>query len=142
MNSDVAKGTVDAVVTQEPGITQGKSTGLKELFSPAAESMPSSPLIVYVTTQSYLKDHRDTVDTFTKALTTSSATLNGNAALVRSTATSTYKLTSAQAQAMVVPYFVPTTVSTSKMESVMNLMIKYGLIKSPVDLSNAIYNAS
>jgi NitT/TauT family transport system substrate-binding protein len=142
MNSDVVKGTVDAVVTQEPGITQGKSMGLKELLSPAADSMPSSPLIVYVTTQSYLNGHRDVVNSFIKALTTSSATLNASPDLIRSTATSTYKLTSAQAQAMVLPYFVPTTVSESKMESVMNLMIKYGLIKSPVDLSTAIYNAA
>jgi ABC-type nitrate/sulfonate/bicarbonate transport system substrate-binding protein len=142
MNSGVVNGTVDAVVSQEPGIAQGKSMGLKELFSPAAESMPSSPLIVYVTTQSYLNAHRDVVNSFTKALTTSSAALNANSDLIRSTATTTYKLTSAQAQAMVLPYFVPTTVSKDKMTAVMNLMIKYGLIKSAVDLNTAIYNAA
>ncbi|MEV7340082.1 ABC transporter substrate-binding protein [Streptomyces sp. NPDC093544] len=141
MNSEVDKGTVDAVVSQEPTIAQGKSIGLKELFAPAAESTPSSPLIVYVTTQTYLKDHRDVVDSFTKALTESSAALNGNPDLVRSTAKSTYKLTDAQTAAMVLPYFVPTTVSKSKLEDIMDLMIKYGLIKSPVDLDTTIYNA-
>ncbi|MFD4524149.1 ABC transporter substrate-binding protein [Streptomyces sp. NPDC058470] len=141
MNSEVAKGTVDAVVSQEPTITQGKSMGLKELFAPAAESTPSAPLIVYVTTQTYLKDHRDVVDSFTKALTESSAALNKDPDLVRSTAKSTYKLTDAQTKDMVLPYFVPTTVSKSKVEDIMDLMIKYGLIKSAVDLDTTIYNA-
>jgi len=141
MNSEVDKGTVDAVVSQEPTITQGKSMGLKDLFSPAAETTPSSPLIVYVTTQTYLKDHKDIVNSFTKALTESSSALDKDADLVRSTAKSTYKLTDEQTKAMVLPYFVPTTVSKSKMEDIMDLMIKYGLIKSPVDLDTAIYNA-
>jgi NitT/TauT family transport system substrate-binding protein len=141
MNASVGKGTVAGAVTQEPGITLGKSAGLTDLFAPAGQSMPDSPLIVYVTTKSYAEQNPSVVAAFVKSLTAASKALQGDPSLVRSNAEATYHLTPAQAKEMVLPKFVPTTISKPKMEKVMSLMLKYNLLEAPVDLNTAIYSA-
>jgi len=140
MNVNVAEGTVDGAVSQEPGITMGKSAGLTDLLSPAGVSLPETPLIVYVTTQEYAKENPEVVKAFVESLTAAGKALQSEPQLVRSNAESTYHLTPVQAKEMVLPIFVPSAIEKPKMETVMSLMLKYELLSSPVELDSAIYS--
>ncbi len=138
MGAAVGKGTVDAAMTSEPGIVQGKANGLASLFG-MSEVLPSDPLFVYVTSQSYLDQHPDVVNAFVKSLAQANSYLDKNPDQLRSAAVTIFHLTPDQAQNMILPKFVPTSIDPSRVKKIMDLMIKYKVISSPVDLKKAIY---
>jgi len=139
LDAAVANGTVDAAVVAEPFITQGKAMGLRALFSPMAEALPSVPLFVYVTSQSYLAQHRDVVQKFAQDMVKANTYVSRNPDFVRNFAVQNQKLTPDQAAKLTLPLFVPPTVEKPAMQQVVDLMLKYKSISAPVDLNKAIF---
>ena len=139
MNAAVANGTVEAAVQSEPAISQGKALGLRSLFSPMAEALPSVPLFVYVTSQSYLSQHRDVVTKFAQDMARANAYAAQNPDFVRNFAATSLKLSATDAAKLTLPLFVPSTVEKPALQQVADLMVKYKTINAPVDLSKALF---
>ncbi|MGI8680403.1 MAG: ABC transporter substrate-binding protein [Jatrophihabitans sp.] len=138
-NAAVAKGTIDAAVTSEPGLVLGKAAGLHVLFSPGAEALPSSPLFVYVTSKSYAGSHRDVVAAFANDMVKANTYASTHPQLTRNFAAQANHLTPAQSAAFILPQFTPAAISSSALQGVVDLMVKYKTIASPVDLSKALF---
>lgn len=138
MNASVTNGTVDAAVVNEPRLSQGKATGLRALFSPMAETLPSVPLFVYVTSQSYVAQHRDVVEKFARDMVAANTFAAQHPEFVRNFAVQNQKLTPEQAAILTLPLFDPPTVGKPAMQQVMDLMLKYKTITASVDLNKAI----
>jgi NitT/TauT family transport system substrate-binding protein len=141
INAAVLNGTVAAGVVSEPSITQGKANGLRALFSPMAQALPGVPLFVYITSQSYLAANRSVVQTFARDLVKANNYANQNPQVIRDFAAKTYQLTPAQATSLTLPQFVPTQIQKPALQRVVDLMVKYKTIASPVDLSKAVLSS-
>ncbi len=139
MAAGVAGGLVDAAVLSEPAITQGKSKGLRSLFSPMAEALPSVPLFVYITSKQYLAQHPDVVNKFAESMSKANTYESQHPDVVRAFAAKVLTLTPADAAAITLPAFVPATIGKPAMEQVQQLMLKYKTIKAPVNLDTALY---
>lgn len=135
----VAKGTIDAAVTSEPGLILGKAAGLRVLFSPGSEALPASPLFVYVTSKSYASGHHAVVAAFAADMVKANTYASTHPDLTRTFAAQANHLSAAQAASMILPRFTPADISTSALQGVVDLMVKYKTISSPVDLSKAIF---
>ena len=135
----IQNGTVDAAAASEPAVTQGEAAGLRSLFSPTAEALPSVPLFVYVTSQSYLSQHRDVVTKFAQAMVKANNFAAQHPDFVRNFAVQNQKLAPADASKLILPIFVPPTVQKPDMQRVVDLMVKYKTIGAPVDLNKAIF---
>lgn len=139
MNAAVANGTIDAAVLSEPGIAQGKALGLRSLLSPVSEALPAAPLFVYVTSQSYLDQHRDVVDKFARAMASANTYCAQHPQFVRDFAAKVQKMAPADAATFTLPVFDPPTVQKPALQKVLDLMVKYKTISAPVDVDKAIY---
>ncbi len=139
MNASVGNGTIDAAVLSEPGISQGKAMGLRALFSPMSTALPSVPLFVYVTSQSYLAQHRDVVQKFAQDMVKANTYASQNPDFVRNFAVQNQKLTPEQAANLILPVFTPPTVEKPAMQQWTDAMLKYKSISAPVDLNKAIF---
>lgn len=139
MNAAVANGTIDAAVLSEPGITQGKVLGLRSLLSPVSESMPAAPLFVYVTSQSYLDQHRDVVAKFAQTMVAANTYAAQHPDFVRKFAADVQKMSPQDAAKFTLPVFDPPTVTKPALQRVVDLMVKYKTITGPVDLDKAIF---
>jgi len=139
MNASIGNGTVEAAVESEPAISQGKAAGLRVLLSPLSTALPSVPLFVYVTSQSYLAQHRDVVQKFAQDMVQANTFASQNPDFVRNFAVQNQKLTPEQAAKLILPAFIPPTVEKPAMQQWTDAMLKYKAISAPVDLSKAIF---
>jgi len=139
MNASVANGTIDAAVLSEPGISQGKAAGLRVLLSPMSTALPSVPLFVYVTSQSYPAQHRGVVQKFAQDMVQANTFASQNPDFVRNFAVQNQKLTPEHAAKLILPVFTPPTVEKPAMQQWTDAMLKYKAISAPVDLNKAIF---
>lgn len=138
MNAAVANGTVDAAVVSEPLVTKGEAIGLRSLFSPMAEALPSVPLFVYVASKAYVAQNPDIVDRFADAVVEANEYASKNPDFVRQFAQQHQNLTAQEASQFTLPAFVPTTLEPSALQQVVDLMVKSGTIDAPIDLTDVV----
>lgn len=134
----VQNGTVDAGVISA---IDPQAVGLRSLLSPMSTGLPGVPLIIWVTTASYLAQHRAIVQRFAAATAKANTYLSAHPSVVRQAtiATSPVKLTPAQAATVILPQFVPVTVQEPALQKVVNVMIQFKVIKSAIDLNRALF---
>jgi NitT/TauT family transport system substrate-binding protein len=134
----VQNGTVDAAVTT----LDASTTRLRVLISPMSVAMPGAPLIVWITSKAYAAENRNTVQRFAHAAQQADSYLTANPGLVRQITADTArtKPDAAAAAKLVLPQFQPTTVQPAALQEVVDLMLKYKVIGSPIDLSKVLFS--
>ena len=137
MVSAVLDGTVAAAVTSA---VDGQAAGLRVLFSPLATGMPSAPLIVWITSRAYAASHPAVVTEFAKATAQADTYLAAHPDLVReiTVSTSPAKVSPALAKKLVLAQFLPATVQKPALQMVIDVMEKYNVISSPINLDSAL----
>ena len=140
MVAAVQKGTVAAAVTSA---IDGQAAGLRVLFSPLAAGMPSAPLIVWITSRAYAASHAAIVAEFAKATAQADAYLAAHPDIVRqiTVSTSTAKVSPALAKKLVLAQFLPTTVQKASLQMVVDVMEKYKVISSPINLDTVLVSS-
>jgi NitT/TauT family transport system substrate-binding protein len=140
MVSAVQNGTVAAAVTSA---IDGQAAGLRVLFSPLATGLPSAPLIVWITSQAYAAGHRAIVREFAKAAAQADTYLAAHPDIVRQITvnTATAKVSPALARKLVLAQFLPATVEKAALQMVVDVMEKYKVISSPVNLDKALVSS-
>ncbi|MFB6549317.1 ABC transporter substrate-binding protein [Streptomyces sp. NPDC056405] len=138
MTGAVTNGAVDAAVTSEPGVVLAHSAGLRTLFSPMSEALPGVPIFVYVTSKAYLAKHRDVVDKFARANVAANKYTILRPDFVRSYAKKSSNLSDAQASDMVLPEFAVDGTDKLALQRILDTMVKYKTINSPIDMDEAV----
>jgi NitT/TauT family transport system substrate-binding protein len=140
MVAAVQNGTVAAAVTSA---VDGQAAGLRVLFSPLAAGMPSAPLIVWITSRAYATSHQAIVSEFAKATAQADTYLAAHPDVVRQITvdTSTTKVSPALAKELVLAQFLPATVQKTALQMVVNVMEKYKVISSPINLDSALVSS-
>ncbi len=131
----VLNGTVDAGVTTEPVV------GVKAIIRPLATGTPGAPQIVWATTQSYLAQNRGVVEKFSAAAAKANTYLSTHPEAIRKIVLNdpTINMTPEQAASMPLPQFTPVDIQKSALQPLVDLMVKFKVIKSPVDLNKAVF---
>ncbi len=137
MVSAVQNGTVAAAVTSA---VDGQAAGLRVLFSPLASGLPSAPLIVWLTSRAYAAGHPAIVTEFTKATAQADTYLAAHPDIVRqiTVSTATTAVSPALAKKLVLAQFLPATVQQAALQMVVDVMEKYKVISSPINLDKVL----
>jgi NitT/TauT family transport system substrate-binding protein len=128
------KGTIDAMWTVEPFVTQAKQAGAKVITYNYEATAPHLTIATYFTTADYATKSPDVVRRFVAAINRSLDYATAHASEVRQTVTSYTKIPAAAVQAMVLPYWSH-DLNKSSIDKVAALMQKYGLVSSKPDVS-------
>lgn len=131
------KGTVAAVVSSR---SDSEAEGLTPIIAPTAEGMPSAPLIVWITSKKYASENPKVVAKFAAAAKTANEQLVADPELVRkvTVASATVDISPELAKKLVLAQFTPTTVQPDRLQTVVDLMVKYGVIKKSIDASTVL----
>lgn len=137
MVESTKKGTVDAVVTSR---SDSEAEGLKSIIAPTAEGMPSAPLIVWITSKKYAADNPEIVKRFAAAAKAANQQLVDDPELVRKVTvdSATVDVSPELAKKLVLAQFEPTTVQADRLQTVVDLMVKYKVIKESIDASTVL----
>jgi NitT/TauT family transport system substrate-binding protein len=134
MADALAKKQVDAADLGEPFLTPELAKGARSIISNGVGFAPETVQTMWVTSASYLAEHRDTVDRFTRALQKSNEYASGHDGELRQVLT-TYTKTSADLSSKILmPYFSPSS-DRENFEIYYQTMKELGVIKKDVDLN-------
>lgn len=139
MQATVGRGTVAAAMTTEPYITAAKApdSGVKPLPDGGiAAAVGGLPQLVYIASADYVENNPETVDAFVAAVDAASAQLADDDALVREIAKTSTAVPPEVIDQMTVPGFGPLTMD--QLDSLQELMVRYGALEEPVDLSGSV----
>jgi NitT/TauT family transport system substrate-binding protein len=135
MADALAKKQVDAADLGEPFLTPLLAAGGRLLMSNSAGFKPETVQTMWVTSASYLAEHRDIVDKFVRALSKSNDYASTHDAELRQVVT-TYTKTTAEVSAKI---FMPVFSSSSDRENFQiyyDTMKQLGIIKKDVNLDS------
>ncbi|MTD59215.1 ABC transporter substrate-binding protein [Amycolatopsis pithecellobii] len=132
-------GTVDAALLTEPFTTVAKSAGLKVLFAPFSASTPGVPQVVYMATRKWVDSHPVETKAFYEAITSANETLSANPEKIVEIGLKHTEVPEKQLRSMALPVFEPSTIQLDAVKSYVDLMVKYGYLKSPIDAAKYIY---
>ncbi|MFB7272000.1 ABC transporter substrate-binding protein [Streptomyces sp. NPDC056244] len=136
MVAAVENGKVDGAVLNEPFVSQARSAGLTDLVPVMSTSMPTVPNSVYLTSESYAKSHPEVVQAFSESLDTANVTLSKDPAKIREVAAESTETSAEDLAKIVLPTFPDQPLSRQTLDDLQTLMVKYGILDSPVDLSS------
>jgi NitT/TauT family transport system substrate-binding protein len=139
MQAAVQNGTVDAAVTAEPFLTSALGAGLKLLLPGMSVAMRGVPQSVYLTSKSYAAAHPEVVKAFKQSITAANQQLTSDPSLIQTVAAKSTTLTPTVLSKIVLPVFNPPMVAVSTLESLQNLMVKYGALKATYDLAPFVF---
>ena len=142
MADAVARGQVAAALTAEPFLTPALQSGLKVLANPLSEEFAGLGQSVYVATKEWAGGHEDEVNAFSKAIQDASDQLADDPDQIRKLSAENTKLTPDQLSQIKLPSFSPTVVDMDKLQSLLDLMLKYGYLDSPLKASELVNPAA
>jgi NitT/TauT family transport system substrate-binding protein len=142
MIAAVQRGTVQGAVLNEPYVTQAKEAGLTDLLPPMAKTIPGVPQLVYVTSKSYADSHPAVVQAFAASINAADGDLSHSPSLIRSVGEKSTTVGAGVLAKIVLPTFTSTGLSTSSLARLEQLMVKYKVLKSPLQLSAYIVSAA
>ena len=139
MQAAVQNGTVNGAVTAEPFLTAAVGAGLKFLLPAMSVAMRGVPQSVYLTSKSYAAAHPEVVKAFQQAITAANRQLTSDPSLIKAVAAKSTTITPTVLSKIVLPVFNPPMVAVTTLESLQELMVKYGALKATYDLAPFVF---
>jgi NitT/TauT family transport system substrate-binding protein len=139
MQAALQSRSVDAVQAVEPFNTQiQKAIGARQVVELSAGPTANFPIAGYVSTEDFAKDNPKTLAAFQRAIGKAQALLTDKAVLAKTIPEYT-KIPPAAAATLHYGTY-PTTLDPAALKRVSDLMVKYGYIKSPIDVNTLVTN--
>jgi len=139
MNDPLLNGQLDAVGQVEPFRSALMATGTVEIVSwTYVETAPNSDITQYVGLTSWVEKNRATAAKFVRALTKGAQFAASNEAATRDINQQFTNLNPALKDKVLLPR-LGTGINLKEMNHTMQMMQKYGLLKTPVDLSKRVF---
>jgi NitT/TauT family transport system substrate-binding protein len=138
MNDPLLNRQVDAIVQVEPFRTVLVDTGKVDIIGWIyVDVQPGAEITQYVALGPWVAKHPATAARFARAIVKGAQFANQNEAVTRQLNVEFTNLNPALKDKVQVPRF-GTEISLAEVRRTMDLMMKYGLLKGPVDLSNRL----
>jgi NitT/TauT family transport system substrate-binding protein len=138
MNDPLLNKQVDAIGQVEPFRTVIMDTGKVDAIGyPYVEAQPNGDITQYVALASWVKKNPQAAAAFARAIVKGAQFANANEALTREINQQFTKLNPALKDRVMLPQFAY-TVSVTEIRKTMDLMLRYGLMKQPVDLAGRV----
>ncbi len=138
MNDPLLNGQVDAVGQVEPFRSALMATAKAEIMSwTYVETAPKSDITQYIALTSWVGRNRETAIKFARAVNKGAQFANSNEAATRDVNLAYTNLNPALKDKMLLPE-LGTAVNVAGMARTMELMQKYGLLKTPIDISRRV----
>jgi NitT/TauT family transport system substrate-binding protein len=140
MEAALKSRSVDAVQAVEPFSTQiQQSIGARQLVDLSAGATAKFPIAGYVSTEEFAKENPKTVAAFQRAVGKAQAMLTDKSVLEKTIPEYT-KIPPATAATMHYGSY-PAKLDQASLKRVSDLMVKYGYLKKPIDVSSLVSNA-
>ena len=141
MNDPLLNKQVDAIGQVEPFTTVLMNTGKVDALSYTyVDVQPNADITQYVALGAWVKKNPETAKKFARAIAKGAQFANANDAATRTINQEFTNLAPALKDAVRLPRFGE-AVNTSEIRKTMDLMIKYGLMKQPVDVAARVMAA-
>jgi len=129
---------VDAIYQVEPFRSVLMATGKAEVLGyPYVETLPNSDITQYIALTPWVEKHRATAVKFARAIIKGAQFANANEAATRDANLQFTGLNPALKDTVMLPRF-GTSVSAAEIARTQDMMIKYGMMKTKVDLSKRV----
>jgi NitT/TauT family transport system substrate-binding protein len=138
MAEATARGQVDAVVTNEPFVSAGLAVGLTRLATPFSQVLPDVPQVVYVATTAFVAENPDTVTRFREANGEANSYLGTHPDEIRTVGRTSTQTPPEVLDTIRVPVFADEPVTAAGLQPVMDMMLRYGVLTAPIDLSKVV----
>jgi NitT/TauT family transport system substrate-binding protein len=138
MNDPLLNGQLDAIVQVEPFRSALMTTGKAEIVGwPYVETAPDTDITQYIALSSWVQKNRATAMKFARAVTKGAQFAASNEAATRDINQQFTNLNPALKDKVLLPR-LGTAINLKEMKHTMEMMQKYGLLKTPVDLSKRV----
>lgn len=139
MNDPLLNGQLDAVVQVEPFRSALMSTGNAEIVGwPYVETAPNTDITQYIALASWVQKNRATAAKFVRAVIKGARFAASNEAVTRDINLQFTNLNPALKDKVLLPR-LGTEINLEEMNHTKELMQKYGLLKTQVDLSKRVF---
>ena len=139
MNDPLLNGQIDAVVQVEPFRSALMATGNAEIVGwPYVETAPNTDITQYIALTSWVDKNRATAAKFVRAVTKGAQFAASNEAATRDINLQFTNLNPALKDKVLLPR-LGTAINLKEMSHTIAMMQKYGLLKTPVDLSKRVF---
>ena len=141
-NASLLNHQVDAITQPEPFRTVLMETGKADILQyPMIETGPGNDITQYIALSSWVAQHHDTAIRFARAVAKGSEFANSNLAATRDINQQFTHLNPAYKDKVELPLFSP-KVNVPGMRQTMELMVKFQLLKAPLDITPHILQIS
>ncbi|TDD32057.1 transporter substrate-binding domain-containing protein [Actinomadura sp. KC06] len=141
MAAALERGQVDAIHAVEPFTTDTqKKLGARVAVDGGAEPVTNLPISGFVTTQDFTKKNPKTAAAFQRAIFAAQQLASTDRAPVEKILPSYTKIDARVAQVITLPGY-PSTLTTNRMQRVVDLMTAAGLLKQKPDLKTVLFQA-
>jgi NitT/TauT family transport system substrate-binding protein len=139
MNDPLLAGQLDAIVQVEPFRSALMATGNAEIIGwPYVETAPDTDITQYIALAAWVQKNRATAAKLVRALTRGAEFAASNEAATRDINQQFTNLNPALKDKVLLPR-LGTAINLKEMSHTMGMMQKYGLLKTPVDLSKRVF---
>jgi NitT/TauT family transport system substrate-binding protein len=139
MNDPLLNGQIDAIVQVEPFRSALMATGNAEIVGwPYVETAPGTDITQYIALTPWVEKNRATAQKFVAAVTKGAQFAASNEAATRDINMQFTNLNPALKDKVLLPR-LGTAINLKEMGHTIELMRKYGLLKTPVDLSKRVF---
>jgi NitT/TauT family transport system substrate-binding protein len=130
--------SVDAVQAVEPTATQiEKAIGARKVLELSAGETAKFPIAGFFSTSDFAKDNPKTLAAFQRAVAKAQGMISTDQALIAQTVPTYTKIDAATAEAMHKGSY-PTNLDPANLKRVSDIMVKYGYLKSPIDVNSLV----
>ena len=139
MNDPLLNGQLDAIVQVEPFRSALMATGNAEIVGwPYVETAPNTDITQYIALTPWVQQNRATAEKFVRAVIKGAKFAASNEAATRDINQQFTNLNPALKDRVLLPR-LGTAINLKEMNHTKGLMQKYGLLKTPVDLSKRVF---
>jgi NitT/TauT family transport system substrate-binding protein len=139
MNDPLLNGQIDAIVQVEPFRSALMATGNAEIVGwPYVETAPNTDITQYIALAPWVEKNRATAAKFVRAVTKGAEFAASNEAATRDINLQFTNLNPALKDRVLLPR-LGTAINLKEMSHTIAMMQKYGLLKTPVDLSKRVF---
>jgi NitT/TauT family transport system substrate-binding protein len=142
MVAAVQRGLVSGAMLGEPYLTQAKEAGLVDLFPVMSKVIPGTPQLVYIASKAYATSHPAIVNAFAASITAANGDLGRDPSLIRSVGAKSTTVGASVLAKIILPAFIPAALTASSLATLEQLMIRYKVLKAPLQASSYLYTAA
>lgn len=138
MNAPLLNDQVDAIFQVEPFRTVIEDTGkVNALAYPYVDAQPNADITQYIALTSWVNQHKELATRFARAVIRGAEFANTHEAITREVNQQFTNLSPAYKDRVTLP-ILGNSVDVAQLRITMGLMLKYGLLKHPVDLNGRV----